>query len=186
MHAVIRLAVACAVATATSAFSTHALAAPRFELAPQVGYAGTFTTGLSPYRTFVALGARARPVAALWLGTSLFAFVGSRAAGDGPNLAYRAHDRAYALAFDATWRFDAGRLELEPGAEVGAAWILGSTYVTPREVTDRYVAANVGPVFRLAWRAGSLGLGAEVAGLFVPSYVAAPIVRAGVLVVVPF
>jgi len=37
-------------------------APPRFELEPKVGYAGVFTTGLSPYGPFVALGVGVRPI----------------------------------------------------------------------------------------------------------------------------
>jgi hypothetical protein len=171
----------------TLLMSQHAWSAEsRFELAPRLGYAGTFTTGLSPYGAFVALGVGARPIRHLWVATSVFSYGGASAAGDGPDITYRAHDRAYALALDATWRFDVGPLFIEPGAEVGAAWILGSTYVTPAQVTDRYVVGNVGLTLRLAVHVGHFAYGVEGAGLFVPSTVAAPVLRGAAFVLVPF
>ena len=175
-----------AVLAALLASRTAHSAPPRFELEPKLGYAGASTTGLAPYGAFVGLGVRARPVAQLWLSTSLFSYAGASAAGDGPGVSYRAHDRAYDLAFDATWRFDAATWFIEPGVEVGAAWILGSTYVTPAQLSDRYVVANVGPVLRIAVRVGRFALGAEGAALFVPLNTAAPILRAGAIAVLPF
>ena len=187
MRSLIRAAPVCAAALSTLLASGRASAEPpRFELEPKVGYAAPFTTGLSPYGAFVGLGVRARAVAHLWLSTSLFSFAGASAAADGDGVAYRAHDRSYGLAFDATWRFDVGPCFLEPGAEVGAAWVLGSTYVTPAQISDRYVAGNVGPVLRAAVRVGRLALGVEVAALYVPSSVAAPVARAGAIAVLPF
>ena len=187
MHAVIRAAGGSAAMLATLLASRTAYSAPpRFELEPKLGYAGTFTTGLSPYGAFVGLGVRARPVAHLWLGTSLVSYAGASAAADGPGVSYRAHDRAYDAAFDATWRFDAERWFIEPGVEVGAAWVLGSTYVTPAQLSDRYVVGNVGPVLRFAVRVGPLAFGAEAASLVVPSSIAAPILRAGAIALLPF
>ena len=167
--------------------SRSAVAAPRrFELEPTVGYAGTFTTGLSPYRAFVGLGVRANPAARLWLSSSFSSYVGSGAAADGPGVTYRARDRAYAAEFDAAWRFQFGRWLFEPGAALGVAWILGATYVTPMRIRDRYLAANLGPMLRLAVRVGTVAWGVEGTALYVPSYTAAPIVRAGALVLLPF
>lgn len=167
--------------------SQRAVAAPKhFELEPTVGYAGTFTTGLSPYRAFVGLGVRANPAARLWLSGSLFAYAGASAAADGPGVTYRARDRAYAAEFDACFRFQFKRWLFEPGAALGAAWILGETYVTPTRIRDRYWVATVGPLVRLAVRVGPAAWGVEGAALYVPSYAAAPIVRAGALVFLPF
>jgi hypothetical protein len=167
--------------------SRSAFSAPkRFELAPILGYAGTFTTGLSPYGGFVGLGLRANPYARVWLSGSWFCYAGSSAAGDGPGVSYRARDRAYAAAFDATWRINVGTWLIEPGAELGAAWILGATYVSPARIRDRYLAGNVGPLVRVAFRVGPVALGVEAAALYVPSYVAAPLVRGGALALVPF
>ncbi len=168
-------------------WSQNSLAAPNhFELEPTFGYAATFTTGLSPYRGFVGLGVRTNPTARLWLSGSFFSYSGSRAAADGPGITYRARDRAYAGEFDVALRFQFGRLLFEPGTAVGAAWIWGGTYVTPTDIRDRYWAANLGPVLRIAVRSGSITWGVEGAALYVPSYVAAPIVRAGALSLLPF
>lgn len=168
--------------------SGQALAEPsRFELEPKLGYAGTFNTGLSPYGFFVGLGVRARPVSGLWIATSLSSYLGTRAAADGPGVTYRAQNRAYALAFDTSFRFALGRgWSFEPGVEVGAAFILGSTYVTPTRIEDHYLAGNVGPIVRLGVRLGRFALGVEGAALFVPSYVAAPIVRGSAFAILPF
>lgn len=175
------------VGLATLMVSASAWSAPsRFELEPKVGYAGAFTTGLSPYGEFVALGLGARPLGHLWVKASVFSYVGSSAAGDGPNIVYHASDHAYALALDLTWRFNAGPLFIEPGVEAGGAWILGRTYVTPTQISDHYVVGNVGLVLRLAVRVRKFALGVEGAGLFVPSVVAAPVVRGAAFVVLPF
>jgi hypothetical protein len=187
MRSVMRPAWSSAAVLATLLGSRAARSAPpRFELEPQLGYASALTTGLSPYGAFVGLGARARPVCHLWLGTSLFSYAGASAAGDGPGVAYRSRDRAYGLEFVATWRFDAARWFIEPGVEAGAAWILGSTYVTPVQLSDGYVVGNVGLVLRIAWRVGRLALGAEGAAHFVPSNATAPIMRAGAIAAIPF
>lgn len=187
MRSVNRMIRAGATALATLLVSRSGFAAPpRFELEPKVGYADPLTTGLSPYGVFVGLGLRARPVAHLWLSTSLFSYAGETAAGDGPDVTYRARDRAYAVAFDATWRFDVGPLFIEPGAEVGASWIFGSTYVTPAQVSDGHVAGNFGPVLRVAVGIRGVALGAEGAALFVPSTVAAPVMRAAAIAVLSF
>lgn len=167
--------------------SGRAWGAPsRFELEPKLGYAAAFTTGLSPYGPFVGLGLGARLIGHLWLRTSVSSHVGSSAAANGPNVVYRAHDRAHALALDASWRFDAGPLFIEPGIEVGALWVLGSTYVTPTQVSDHYVIGDLGLVLRVGVRVGRLAIGVEGAGLFVPSAVAAPVVRGAAWVALPF
>lgn len=176
-----------AVVLAVWFWSPDLVAAPkRFELEPTFGYAGTVTTGLSPYRGFVGLGVRTNPAARLWLSGSFFSYSGSSAAADGPGVTYRARDRAYAAEFDVALRFQFGRWLFEPGAALGAAWIFGATYVTPTGIRDRYWAVNTGPVLRIAVRSGSMTWGVEGAALYVPSYVAAPIFRAGALALVPF
>ena len=165
--------------------SPNALPAPRFALEPRVGYAHAMTTGLSPYGAFAGLGLRVLTIEHLWLSTSVNSYVGSRAAGDGPSLTYRARDRAYDGCLDATWRFEVSRWAIEPGVEVGAAWIVGYTYVTPARITDSYVAGNVGPVLRSSWALAGSVVGMEAAALYVPSNPAAPILRGGVFVALP-
>ena len=173
------------IALVLSVSSSGLAAPPGLALEPKVGYAHALTTGLSPYGAFVGLGVRALALEHLWLGTSVTSYSGSRAAGDGAFVTYRARDRAYDLRFDAGWRFARSRWSLEPGIEVGAAWIVGSTYVTPARITDRYVAGNVGPVLRTTWRVARIAVGLEAAGLYVPSSAAAPILRVGMFVVLP-
>ena len=168
-------------------WSRASVAAPkRFELEPTLGYAATFTTGLSPYRGFVGLAVRTNPTARLWLSGSCFSYSGSSARADGRGVTYRAHDRAYATELDVAWRFQFGGWLFEPGAALGAAWILGATFVTPTGIRDRYWAATLGPVLRVAVRSGSITWGVEAAALYVPSSVAAPIARAGAFATLPF
>jgi hypothetical protein len=171
----------------TALLSRKSGAAPkRFELEPTLGYAATFTTGLSPYAAFVGLGLHTKLGASLWLSGSLFSYGGSSVAADGPGVSYRSRCRAYSAELDATWRVEWGRWLFEPGAELGAAWLLGATYVTPTRIEDGYLAANVGPLVRLGLRVGSVAWGVEGAALYVPSYAAAPVVRAGALALLPF
>jgi hypothetical protein len=166
--------------------ASPAFSAPRrLELAPTIGYTATFTTGLSPYGAFVGLGLHENPWARVWLGGALHSYLGSSAAGDGPQISYRARDRAYGLACSAAWRFGTQRWSIEPGAEFGANWILGGTYVTPMRLRDRYLAGNVGPLLRLGLHLGSFGLGVEGAALYVPSYIAAPLLRVGAVALLP-
>ena len=186
MHALTLLGPRCAATIALVLSASPASAAPaRLALEPKAGYAHALTTGLSPYGAFVGLGARARVLGPLWLGTSVTAYSGGRARADGPDVSYRARDRAYDLRLDATWRFALSRWYVEPGAEAGAAWVMGSTYVTPVRITDRHVTGSFGPLLRSAWRTASIEVGIEGAALYVPSSVAAPILRGGVFVVLP-
>ena len=186
MHAVKLLASRCAATIALVLSASPARAAPaRLGLEPKLGYAHALTTGLSPYSVFVGLGVRGRALGSLWLGTSVTAYSGGRAWADGPEVSYRARDRAYDLRLDATWRFALSRWSVELGAEAAAAWIIGSTYVTPVRIADRHLAGSFGPLFRSSWRTASVEVGIEAAALYVPSSVAAPILRGGLFVVLP-
>lgn len=192
MHTVTPRALALTTTLSALAFSPPAAAdplpvtPPRFALDASVGYAAPFTTGLSPYGAFASVGARVRVVRRLWVSVAAWVFVGSRASGDGTGVSYHAHNRAVALSLDATWRFEVGRVSIEPGMEFGAALITGSTEVQSRVATDRYVHGNLGPVVRLAVRVRRWAFGVEGAALFVPAYVAAPILRAGAVAELSF
>ena len=139
------------------------------------------------FRTLVVgLGVRGRPAGGLWLGTTAISYVGASAAADGPSIVYRSRQRAYAIAFDASGRFTLRSFFLEPGAEVGAAWIHGATSVTPAQLRDDYVAGNFGPVLRLGLRRRQLAFAIEGAALYVPTTVAAPIIRGSAIVGLTF
>ncbi len=180
------LAISLAARTARAAPPGSAPGPAHLELEPQVGYAAALTTGISPYGLFVGLGLRARPIGHLWVHTAAFSYGGGSEAGDGPTVTYRSRERAYAMALGASWRFAPGRFFVEPGVEVGAAWIRGFTSVTPAELRDEHVAGNVGPVLRLGVRLSGLALGIEGAGLYVPVTAAAPVLRAAAIVAISF